>query len=140
MIWRKLGKPKAKILLVDEERDFARALQVRLGSDGYQVILASDSVQGFKMAQKEKPDLIILDVMIPGGGGFAVAKQLRLAAETTNIPFIFLTGIQGTEESAYRAGAFHHFLKPYNPHELLDVIKNALEMKDTEPRQPTHSV
>ncbi len=140
MIWRKLGKSRGKILLIEDERDFARVLQVRLKSDGYDVILASDSVQGFKMAQKEKPDLVILDVMIPGGGGFAVAKQLKLSAETSRIPFIFLTGIPGTEESAYRAGAFHHFLKPYKPNELLDVIKNALELRDSSPRPSMQSI
>jgi DNA-binding NtrC family response regulator len=65
---------KGKILVVDDEQDMAKALKVRLKANGYHVVLASDSVQAFVMAGKEKPDLIILDIMIPGGGGFVVAE------------------------------------------------------------------
>ena len=79
------------------------------------------------MARNDKPDLIILDIMIPGGGGFAVAERLRQAPDTRDIPFLVLTGIPGTEEKAYQAGAASYFKKPYNPEELLDAIKKVLE-------------
>jgi len=118
---------KIKILIVEDEEDVAKALRVRLKAGGYHVLTATDSIQGVTMARKDKPDLIILDIMIPGGGGFAVAERLRQAPETRDIPFLVLTGIPGTEEKAYQAGAAFYLKKPYNPEELLDTIKKTLE-------------
>jgi DNA-binding response OmpR family regulator len=126
-MWGTGKKAKVKILLVDYEKDFVRALKIRLKGSGYDVVSAFDSIQGIVIAKKEQPQLIILEVMIPGGGGFAVTERLRLSADTCDIPIIFLTGIPGVEERAYRAGAFYHLMKPYNPYELLEVIKKALE-------------
>jgi DNA-binding response OmpR family regulator len=126
-MWGAGKKAKVKILLVDYEKDFARALKIRLKGTGYEVVLAFDSIQGIVMAKKEQPQLIILETMIPGGGGFAVAEHLKRSADTCDIPIIFLTGIPGVEERAYKAGAFCHLMKPYNPCELLGVINKALE-------------
>ena len=126
-MWGKRKMTKRKILLVDYEEDFTKALQIRLKANGYDVVLAFDCVQGFTTAQKEKPNLIILDIMVPGGGGFAVAERLKLSIDTCDIPVIFLTGISGGEERAYRAGACSYVMKPYDPDELLGVIKRALK-------------
>ncbi len=118
---------KRKILVVDDERDIAMALKIRLKDNGYNVITAFDSVQAYTTAQKEKPDLIILDVFIPGGGGFVVAERLKKSSETQHIPIIFLTGISGEEERAFRAGACSYLMKPYNPPVLLEEVRRALE-------------
>jgi DNA-binding response OmpR family regulator len=125
-MWKMGKKDKNKILLVDYEEDVAKALQARLRANGYDVVLACDCVQGLTTAQKERPDLIILDIMIPGGGGFAVAERLKLSADTRAIPVIFLTGIAGEENRAYRAGACSYLMKPYDPEELLGVIRRTL--------------
>jgi DNA-binding response OmpR family regulator len=125
-MWEKSIKDKNKILLVDYEEDVAKALRARLRANGYDVVLAFDCVQGLTTAQKEKPDLIILDIMIPGGGGFAVAERLKHSADTRAIPVIFLTGISGEEDRAYKAGACSYLMKPYDPEELLGVIKRTL--------------
>jgi DNA-binding response OmpR family regulator len=119
---------KKKILVVDDEEDLARALKIRLKANGYNVVLASDSVQAFTMANKEKPDLIILDVMIPGGGGFVVAERLKQSTATHHIPIIILTGISGGEERAYKVGASGYVMKPYHPEKLLETINNALDI------------
>ena len=119
---------KKKILVVDDEEDVARALKVRLKANGYHVILASDSVQAFTMANKERPDLIILDIMIPGGGGFVVAERLKQSTATHHIPIIILTGISGGEERAYKVGASGYVMKPYHPEKLLETINNALDI------------
>jgi DNA-binding response OmpR family regulator len=119
---------KEKILVVDDEQDVAKALKVRLKANGYHVVLASDSVQAFIMANKEKPDLIILDIMIPGGGGFVVAERLKQSQATHHIPIIFLTGIPGGEERAYKLGASGYVMKPYHPDELMQTIHRALEI------------
>ena len=119
---------KRKVLVVDDEQDVARALKVRLKANGYNVVLAYDSVQAFTMANQEKPDLIILDIMIPGGGGFVVAERLKQSQATHRIPIIFLTGIPGGEERASKLGASGYVMKPYHPEELLETIQRALEI------------
>lgn len=119
---------KKKILVVDDEQDMAMALKVRLKANGYNVVFASDSIQAFTIANKENPDLIILDIMIPGGGGFVVAERLKQSAATHHIPTIFLTGIQGGQERAYKLGASGYLMKPYQPEELMETIDNALEI------------
>lgn len=119
---------KKKILVVDDEEDVAKVLKVRLKATGYHVVLAFDSVQAFTMANKERPDLIILDIMIPGGGGFVVAERLKQSTATHHIPIIFLTGISGGEERAYKVGASGYVMKPYHPEKLLETINNALDI------------
>jgi DNA-binding response OmpR family regulator len=129
-MWGKRKGTKRKILLVDYEEDFTKALQIRLKANGYDVVLAFHCVQGFTAAQKEKPNLIILDIMVPGGGGFAMVERLKLSMDTRDIPVIFLTGISGGEEKAYRAGACSYLTKPYDPNELLGVIERALNLNE----------
>jgi DNA-binding response OmpR family regulator len=119
---------KKKILVVDSEQDMVKALKVRLKANGYNVVLASDSVQAFRIANQENPDLILLDIMIPGGGGFVVAERLKQSAATHHIPIIFLTGIPGGEERAYKLGASGYIMKPYQPEELMETIHHALEI------------
>ena len=119
---------KKKILVVDDEQDMAMALKVRLKANGYNVVFASDTVQAFTIANEENPDLVILDIMIPGGGGFVVAERLKQSAATHRIPIIFLTGIQGGQERAYKLGASGYLMKPYQPEELMETIHNALEI------------
>ncbi len=123
---------KKKILVVDDELDVAKALKIRLKANGYNVVLAGDSVQGFMMANKEKPDLIILDIMIPGGGGFVVAERLKQSNATHHIPIIFLTGISGGEDRAYKIGASGYLMKPYQPEKLLETIHDALEFDENQ--------
>ncbi len=119
---------KRKILVVDDESDVAKALKIRLKTSGYNVVVAGDSVQAYLMANKEKPDLILLDIMLPGGGGFVVAERLKQSASTHHIPIIFLTGISGGEDRAYKIGASGYLMKPYQPEKLLEIIHDALEL------------
>ena len=126
---------KGKILVVDDEQDVAKALKIRLKANGYSVLIASDSVQAFTMAKKENPDLIILDIMIPGGGGFVVAERLKQSMETHHIPIIFLTGISGGEERAYKVGASGYVMKPYQPEKLLETIQDAMDISGGQTEQ-----
>jgi CheY-like chemotaxis protein len=119
---------KKKILVVDDEQDVLKALKIRLKANGYYVLFASDSVEAFSMANKERPDLIILDILLPGGGGFVVAERLKQSPTTHHIPIIFLTGISGGEEKAYRLGASGYIMKPYDSEKLLETIYDALEL------------
>lgn len=118
---------KKKILVVDDEEDMAMALKVRLRANGYEVVLASDSVEAFTVANRETPDLILLDILLPAEDGFAVAERLKQSAVTHRIPIIFLTGVQGEQEKAFKLGASGYLMKPYQPEELMRTIHNALE-------------
>lgn len=123
---------KTKVLVVDDEEDFAKALKVRLKANGYDVVLAHDSIQAIMMANLEKPDLILLDIMIPGEDGFFVTEQLKQSQATRHIPIFFLTGVPGGERRAHKVGASGYIMKPYHPEMLLETIHKALEIKGTQ--------
>jgi CheY-like chemotaxis protein len=126
---------KTKVLVVDDEEDFAKALKVRLKANGYDVILAHDGLQAIMMANLEKPDLILLDIMIPGEDGFFVTEQLKQSQTTRHIPILFLTGVPGGERRAHQLGASGYVMKPYQPEMLLETIHKALEIKGTQVEQ-----
>lgn len=120
---------KKKVLVVDDEEDFAKVLRIRLKANGYDVVLAHDSIQAMMMADQEKPDLIILDIFLPGEDGFSISERLKQAEATRLIPIIFLTGVPGGEGRAYKSGASGYIMKPYQPERLLGTIHRALEKK-----------
>jgi len=126
---------KKKILVVDDERDIVKALMIRLQSNGYEVVAAFDGAQALFMANKEMPDLVILDIRMPAGDGFSVAEKLRQSDQTDWIPIIFLTGSpeKNAEERAMGLGARFYIKKPYDPEELLDAVKRALETNRSGP-------
>jgi DNA-binding response OmpR family regulator len=127
--------PKGKVLVVDDEHDFSKALEIRLKTKGYDVVLANDSIQAMMMANQEKPDLIILDIMIPGENGFIVTERLKQSQATRHIPILFLTGIPGGEGRARKVGASGYIMKPYHPERLLETIHRALEIKGAQAGQ-----
>ena len=120
---------KKRILVVDDEKDFVKMLQIRLEANGYEVIAAFDGIQGVSFAKRKNPDLILLDVMMPAGGGYLVCERLKMSSNTWSIPVIFLTAKSRPEDEAkaYSAGAKFFLTKPYEPEVLLDTIKRALE-------------
>jgi two-component system, OmpR family, alkaline phosphatase synthesis response regulator PhoP len=123
-----------KILIVDDERDIVKALMIRLQTSGYNVITAFDGAQGVFMANKEIPDLVILDIRMPAGDGFSVVEKLKQSNRTHRIPVIFLTGSpeKNAEERAMGLGARFYIKKPYDPEELLDAVKRALGTKPSD--------
>ena len=120
--------PKKRILVVDDEVDFVKMLQARLKIEGYEVLTAEDGIQGIRMARKEKPDLIILDIMMPGLDGHSVCDMLKKSTLTWSIPVIYLTARTGQadELTAMEKGAEYYLTKPYNPAVLMEMIKSAL--------------
>ena len=125
---------KKKILIVDDERDIVKALKIRLQHNGYNVVVAFDGAQGIFMAHKEKPSLILLDIRMPAGDGFSVAEKLKQSSQTGRIPIIFLTGSpeRNAEERAMELGARFYIKKPYDPEELLDAVRRAMEPKPSD--------
>lgn len=115
------------ILVVEDDRKIAMALSVRLKAEGYDVHWVSDAVQAVAMAVKLRPDLVILDIGLPGGGGLLAGERIRNVVSTP-VQFIVLTASKraGLEEEAYAMGAVAFFEKPYDAGVLLASIAQAL--------------
>jgi DNA-binding response OmpR family regulator len=122
-----------KLLIVDDDTDIVRAMHIRLRAHGYQVVLAPDAVAAISTARAEKPDLIILDIGLPGGDGFVVLERLKAVSELALIPVIVLSARHPTpnRDRALQAGAQAFFQKPVDNDEFLAAIRKALG----EPRQ-----
>ena len=101
---------------------------MRLESSGFEVVTALDGYHGIKMAHQEKPDLIILDLMLPAGDGLSVLEKLKLAEPTRKIPVVVLTGMINEEYKAkvLEQGIEAYLQKPYDPDNLISIINNVL--------------
>ncbi len=110
-----------RILVIDDYPDNVFFLQDRLEREGYEVIKAYDGGMGIQKAFEEKPDLILLDVMMPDISGFDVCKKLSASEETNLIPIILLTALTDAEDikTGLQAGAFDYIKKPFNKTELI---------------------
>lgn len=114
------------ILLVDDDKDMIRLLSLRLKANGYNTLFATDAYAATSIAKKSMPDLIILDIGLPGGGGFLVMERLEFLS--IPIPVIVLTAAdpQDNEERALKSGAVAFFQKPPDNDKLLAAIQEAL--------------
>ena len=119
---------KPKILIVDDDPDLLRALRVRLRANQYDTVQACDGYSAIAVAQKENPNLIILDLGLPAGDGFVVLDRLRDIDALSNIPIIVLTTCdpQGNERHMLEANASASFQKDSDNNELLEVIRASL--------------
>lgn len=119
---------KKKILVVDDEADIVRLLQTTLTDEGYEVIVAFDGTQAVHSAHHDKPHLIVLDIVMPAGDGYAVCKKLKQSSHTWTMPIIVLTGKMGErgKKKAFEVGADFYLIKPYNRQVLLSTVKKAL--------------
>lgn len=120
---------KKKILVVDDDKDILKALNIRLKANNYETVYATDGYMATKMARDEKPDLIILDIGLPMGDGFIVMDRLKDFIWREMIPVIILTARdpEANKERAMKAGAFAFFQKPADNDALLATIAEALE-------------
>ncbi|MDP3990893.1 MAG: response regulator [Candidatus Nealsonbacteria bacterium] len=118
-----------KILLVEDEKALQKTLGDVLEGEGYEVLKALDGQAGLALAKKEKPDLILLDLILPKLHGFEVLKQLKANEATKDIPVIILTNLEsmGDIEKAIELGAKTYLVKAnYSLEEVIDKIKKAL--------------
>jgi two-component system cell cycle response regulator len=123
-----------KILIIDDLPENVFMLQDRLEHEGYQIITAYDGQAGIEKAKNELPDLILLDVMMPGITGIEVCKTLVKNESTKNIPIILVTAKVGAEDTreGLEAGAFDYIKKPFNKVELLARVNSALKLSDAQ--------
>jgi two-component system KDP operon response regulator KdpE len=117
-----------KIMLVEDDKDNVRAMAVRLKSQGYSLVVATDAISAISTARKEKPDLIVLDLGLPGGDGFVVMQRMRSNYELMMTPIIVLSARDPflNEERALEAGAEAFFQKPVENADFLAAIEKAL--------------
>jgi DNA-binding response OmpR family regulator len=117
-----------KILIVDDNADIRLGMHLRLKANHYQTFFAADALSGVAEAQKQRPDLIILDLGLPGGDGFTVMERLREIPVLAVIPIIVVSARNGlgNQKRACEAGAKAFLQKPVNDDELLAVIRQAL--------------
>ena len=120
--------PKQKILVVDDDANLVQALRLRLLANDFDIAVACDGYAAVATAQKERPDLIILDLGLPAGDGFVVLDRLRNRANLAGVPVIVLSARdpETSEERALMAGATAYFQKPADNDELLQVIRVSL--------------
>ncbi len=125
--------PKPSILIVDDEKDIVQLIQYNLEKEGYQIHTASTGEEGFETAKKKRPQLIILDLMLPGIDGLEVCKLLRAEPLTKNIPVLMLTAKNTDVDQilGFELGASDYVSKPFSPKVLLVRIKNILKNRQT---------
>ncbi|MEZ4386665.1 MAG: response regulator [Candidatus Krumholzibacteriia bacterium] len=118
----------AKILIADDEPHIRRILQFLLEQAGYQVVLAADGRQALEVVARERPDLALLDVMMPQLDGFAVLEQLRKERDSQRLPVIMLTARDESEARVrgLKVGANDYVAKPFDQEELLARVSNLL--------------
>ena len=117
-----------KILIIEDHKQTAEALAIRLSANGYEVLTAPDGSHGLKLAMSNRPDLIIMDVWTPDGTGFRTAQQIK-ESDLRDIPLIFMTASrkQGLWKAAQELGAEAFFQKPFDSGKLLAAMQRALE-------------
>lgn len=125
---------KKKILLIDDDPDFVEAVKVIVENGGYDVKVAYDGEEGLEAVAAEKPDLIVLDVMMPVMNGHEACAKLKADPKTAKIPIILLTAVADrvttstyTHRDMLESEAEDYMPKPVEPKELLNLIKNWLK-------------
>ena len=119
---------KGRILVVDDEIYIVHILDFSLGMEGYEVLTALDGEQALEKARAEKPDLIVLDIMMPKLDGYETCKRLKADATTKDIPVILLSakGRNVDQKVGFEVGADDYITKPFSPRKLVERINAIL--------------
>ncbi len=118
----------AKIFIIEDELDLVEAFVIRLKAEGYQIANATDGINAVGRVREEKPDLILLDICLPGRNGFEVFQQLQQDPATEHIPVIFVTARSAVEDrqKARLLGAAGYVVKPFQWNNLRKLIHEVL--------------
>lgn len=124
---------KKRILVVDDEVPLVRLVKVKLESHHYEVLTAHDGQEGLEKARREKPDLIILDIMLPKMNGYEICQLLKFDEKYSKIPVVMLTAKVQEEDKALgkETGADEYMTKPFDMNDLLAVIEKCLGEKQS---------
>jgi DNA-binding response OmpR family regulator len=118
-----------KTLVIDDEAPIRLLCRVNLEAEGVEVLEAADGASGLELASRERPDAILLDVMMPGLDGWSVAERLLADEQTKAIPIIFLTARADLRDRArgMDAGGIDYVTKPFNPVELASLVRDVVQ-------------
>jgi CheY-like chemotaxis protein len=116
----------ARILVIDDERTVAHVMRLLLEQRGHEVLVAEDGSRGLALAQRQTPDVILLDLMMPIMDGFATLDALRSNARTTPIPVVIVTALQPdqVEQRCYSLGARAYVRKPFDAGILIGTVED----------------
>lgn len=132
---------KLKIVLIEDELDIAALIKLQAEIAGYKIVVAHDGLNGYETIEKEKPDLVLLDLMLPGQSGLDVCRKLKANSNLARIPIIMLTA--KSEETdivlGLELGADDYVTKPFSPRVLFSRIKAVLR-RDLEPEKPSQAL
>lgn len=122
---------RARILIVDDSDNLRSVLQLNFEYLGYEVLLARDGEEGYDLIDKERPDIVVLDVIMPRQNGFQVCRKLKTSPQLASIPVIFLTAKRHKEDRHWGrdCGADAYLTKPFSSAELERVIESLLESR-----------
>ena len=124
---------KAKVLVVEDDTFLSGMYVAKLGLENFQVVLASDGKQGLKMVGEEKPDLVLLDIVLPKISGFEILRLMKKDKATRDIPVILLTnlGQKKDVEKGFALGANDYLIKAhFMPSEVVDKVKKIIVEKN----------
>jgi len=125
---------KHRILVTDDEPPVVQIIRANLVLEGFEVVTAYDGVECMEKVQQEKPDLIVLDVMMPRKDGWTVLDELKRNPETEHIPVVMLTALGGISDMdrGARLGNDSYLTKPFEPIELIAIVKRLIAVSDEE--------
>lgn len=120
---------KKRILIVDDEQDLVFGLKMHLEKNDFEVLTAKDGQEGLDKVRREKPDVIVLDLMLPKLDGYKVCRMLKFDEKYKHVPVIMLTArVQKNDEKlGYEVGADAYMTKPYDAQELVKKIRKLLK-------------
>lgn len=131
-----------KILVVEDEPDIRKLVHYNLAQERFKVIEAEDGEKALKLVQREKPQLIVLDLMLPGLSGLELCRNLRERPETSQIPILMLTAKAGEADRivGLEMGADDYLTKPFSPRELVARVKAILRRTEMQSSHPVSEV
>jgi len=120
---------KKEVLVIDDEVDVANLIKVNLEDQGYDVFVAYNGPDAIAIARERKPEVIMLDLAMPGMDGFSVMKVLKQDKETEHIPIIVLTGhdTKGYKQKSLMLGAAQYMTKPFSEKDIVEEIKKVIK-------------
>jgi CheY-like chemotaxis protein len=124
-------KMKKRVMLIEDEQELVDLMKMRLEASGYETLAAYDGEEGLKIIEKNRPDLVLLDILMPKLDGFAVCRKLKAEEKTKNIPIVVVSASGGKDlpKRCLDAGADDFIFKPFEAKDLLEKVAKWLGKK-----------